>query len=166
MTATATDHYCVFDVAGEVFAASAMQIREITSKPDYAKVPGASLLFAGLWHEGSEFLPMLRLPFQSECHPERETQVLIVHGPHGRWCLLVDQVHTVATIECSHHGDASNTEWSSAMLGMSTWEGRSVRVLNLDGLYRLSEQLIESGWNQQFNSIEDADRLTKQGANP
>ena len=60
----ATDHYCVFEVDSEFFAASATQIREITSKPDYAKAPCSSPILAGLWHEGSEFVPVLRIPFQ------------------------------------------------------------------------------------------------------
>ena len=162
MTANAIDHYCVFEVAGELFAASATQIREITSKPDYAKVPCGNTALAGLWHEGSEFLPVLRLPFQGKC-PAHETQLLVVHGPHGRWGLLVDHVHAVATIECTHGADTSDIEWSTAMLGMSTWDGRSVRVLNLDGVYRLTEQMLENDWNHHCVSIDEVE-LCPEGA--
>ncbi len=140
----ATDHYCVFEVDSEFFAASATQIREITSKPDYAKAPCSSPILAGLWHEGSEFVPVLRIPFQIG-EPQNETQLLVVHGQSGRWGLLVEQVHTIESIDCSQGGPQD--EWATALIGMSIWKGNSVRVLNLDGLYRLAEDRLQLEWS-------------------
>lgn len=148
LPSTAGNHYCIFEVNQATFALSATPIREITSKPIYSRPPCAGSTLAGLWHEGSEFLPILRLPFQSEIHPDQETQVLIIDGPHGHWGLLVGQVLTVAEIEYSQGSDPRDTEWSTAMLGMSSWDGRSVRVLHPDGVYRLSEQMLKRDWNK------------------
>lgn len=152
---SASNHYCIFQVAGDFFAAAATQIREITSKPGYATAPCSSSVLAGVWHEGSEFLPMLRLPFQANSDPDNETHVLVIHGPFGRWGLLVDHVHNIATIECSQGNEACNNEWSTALMGMSTWNGQSVRVLNLDGLYRLSEEMLEYDWTRQIDATDE-----------
>ena len=139
------EHFCIFEVGENFFAAPASQVREITTIPKYAKVPCDIPVLAGLWHEGSEFLPVLRIPGQ-EVSPELETQVLIAHSPGGRWGLLVERVHNVEVIECSQTTAGALGEWSSALMGMSTWKGNSVRVLSLDGFYRMAEmQLSDAG---------------------
>lgn len=140
------DQYCVFEVAQHYYAVSATQIREITAKPDFSRAPCANLMLAGIWHEGSEFLPVLRMPFQSSAS-ENESQVLVIHGQHGRWALLVDRVHNIEPLECSQARHGEDNQWHAALQGMSTWKGKPVRVVNLDGLYRLIEGQLQDEWN-------------------
>ena len=149
------EHFCIFESGENFFAAPATHVGEITSAPNYAKVPGMSGALAGLWHEGSEFLPVLRIPGQ-KVSPERETQVLIVHGAGGRWGLLVERVHNIEVIECSQTTPGENGEWSAALMGMSTWNGHSVRVLNLEGLYRLAESELNPTSGTEVKTIVDA----------
>lgn len=162
--ATAPNHFCIFGVGDSTFAASATQIREIASKPDYSAIPCKSANLAGLWHEGTEFLPIIRLPFQSDLRPDRETQVLVIDSLQGHWGLLVDQVITVAEIDYAVAGETNESEWSSAVLGMATWENRSVRVLQLDAVYRITEQILKRDCDLQFSSQIESRTLSITGS--
>lgn len=152
------DQFCVFEVAQHYYAVSATQIREITAKPDFSKAPCSTLMLAGIWHEGSEFLPVLRMPFQSSIS-EKESQVLVIHGQNGRWALLVDQVHNIVPLECSQGNQGESNEWNAALQGMATWKGRPVRVMNLDGLYRLIEAQLQDEWNGTAEALTGRETL-------
>lgn len=147
----ASNHFCIFEVGKEFFAAAAKQIREVTSKPSFAAVPGVAPVVAGLWHEGSEFVPVLRLPFLRSENSHHESQILVVHGAAGRWALLVDQVHNIAAIEVSRGG--GETGQPSVVMGMSQWNGHSVRVVNLDALYRSAEEGLQQHWLEHAASV-------------
>lgn len=152
---SAANHYCVFEAGGEFFAAAAAHVREVTARPSYAKAPCPSRVLAGVWHEGTEFLPVLRLPFASATAAGAERQVLVVQCPAGRWGLLADQVHNIAAIECSLGDQSNGSEWSQAVMGMSTWQGKSVRVLDLDGLYRVFEEVLKAEWSCQTDRLRE-----------
>lgn len=143
-----SDHFCVFEVGQEFFAVSAQHIREVTATPDFARVPCRSEALAGLWHEGSEFVPVLRVPL-GDLKPGRESQILVIHAT-SRWALLVDQVHCIHPIECSQ---GSATADGTAVMGMSTWNDHSVRVLNLEAIYRLVEATLEQDVTQHFAAV-------------
>ena len=148
----AADHFCVFEFATEFFAVSAKQIREIRSKPNFALVPGVAHVLAGLWHEGSEFVPVLRLPISHSATTPSESQMAVIHGASGRWALLVDQVHNIEEIECSQGGvGIDNAE--TFVMGMSTWKGHSVRVLSLDAIYRSAEASLRQDWANHFANL-------------
>lgn len=162
--ANAPNHFCIFAIGDSTFAASATQIREIVSKPDYSRFPCNSANLAGLWHEGTEFLPIIRLPFQHDLQPDRETQVLVIDGMQGHWGLLVDQVLTVAEIEYTVGNETGETERSSAVMGMATWSDRSVRVLQLDAVYRLTEQTVKRDCDLQFSPQNESETLSLLGS--
>ena len=137
------DHHCIFEVAGEFFSTPAIQIREIVAKPRYSKVPCANTLIAGLWHEGSEFIPLIRLPFQDGFDPSSESQVLVVNNATTAWGLLVDKVLTIAPIECSTATDDGDSEIRQVLKGKSIWEGRSLRVVDLSVIYLMIAKTLE-----------------------
>ena len=163
-TVTAADnHFCLFDVDNVSFAISASRIREVTPRPSFAEVPCCCPVLAGLWHEGSEFLPIVRLPFQVNFHGNQQRQVLIIDGPQGHWGLLVDAVRTITQMDYSPNNDLGETEWSAVTLGMSTWEDRSVRVLQVDSLYRLIEQILKRDWQLRYAIDGDSNKSTTLG---
>lgn len=137
------DHHCIFEVAGELFSTPAIQIREIVSKPKYAKVPCANTLIAGLWHEGSEFIPLIRLPFQDGFNPSNESQVLVVNNATTAWGLLVDRVLTIAPMECSTSTENEDAEIRQVLKGKSIWEGQPLRVVDVSVIYLMIEKTLE-----------------------
>ena len=143
--------YCVFSVGGVVFALPATQIREVAARPTLATVPRANSALAGLCHEGSEFLPVLRLPSRTSDHlassrDSSEQQMLVLHGPNGAWALLIDQVLGIESLECSYDAEGYCDDWSTAVMGTSTSNDQIVRILHPDGLYRLTEQTLKRDW--------------------
>lgn len=150
MSSIATNHYCIFESNHAHYAVSAAHIREITTRPRFAAALPRQRNLAGIWHEGSEFLPILRLPFESDepQEPEREQQILVIQGANGHWCLLIDRVITVAELEYTLCTEQS--EWSAVILGMSKLNEHSIRVLSLDGIYRITEQFLKQAWNDQL----------------
>ena len=153
-TLVGCDRYCVFQIGGMWFAITATQIREVTPRPELARIPRASDVLAGLWHEGSEFLPVLRLPSRTSRKPSdvvssgpaHELKTLVLHGPNGPWGLLIDEVHGIESLECSHDAEVYCDDWSTAVMGTSAWQGDVVRILSPDGLYRLAEQILKRTW--------------------
>ena len=154
LNAPASEQYCVFLVGGIWFALPATLIREVAAKPTIAAVPLSNSALAGLCHEGSEFLPVIRLPSrlssnepaQKPCSLER--QMLVLNGPNGPWGLLIDQVHGIESLECSHDAEGYCDDWSTAVMGTSAWQDQIVRILHADGLYRLAEQMLKRDWSK------------------
>jgi len=153
LSAPEAEKYCVFLTGGIWFALSATMIREVAGRPTLAIVPRSNPVLAGLCHEGSEFLPVLRLPSRaSQPSHASEQKMLILHGPNGAWALLIDEVHGIESLECSHDTEGYFDDWSTAVMGTSTWNKQFVRILNPDGLYRLAEQMLQRDWAELSTS--------------
>ena len=146
---TATS-YCLFRTEGMWFAIGALQIREVIACPRWAEVPRSHSMLAGLYHEGSEFLPVLQLPSSVDTSTirseERHRQMLVIEGPNGPWGFLVNQVVGIESFEFSHEQDAFVDDWCTAVMGTATWQKDIVRVLNADGLYRHAEGALKRNW--------------------
>lgn len=153
LRAPMAEKYCVFLTGGLWFALPATSIREVAGRPTLAMVPRSNSVLAGLCHEGSEFLPVLRLPSRASVPSHSsEQQMLVLHGPNGVWALVIDQVHGIESLECSHDAEGYCDDWSTAVMGTSTWNEHIVRVLNPDGLYRLAEQMLKRDWMELSTS--------------
>ncbi len=147
------EKYCVFVTGGTWFAFPATSIREVAGRPTLAIVPRSNPVLAGLCHEGSEFLPVLRLPSRaSHASHSSEQKMLVLNGPNGAWALLIDQVHGIESLECSHDAEGYFDDWSTAVMGTSTLNDNFVRILNPDGLYRLAEQMLQRDWAELSTS--------------
>ncbi len=163
LDAPVAEKYCVFLTGGLWFALPATLIREVVGRPTLAIVPRSNPVLAGLCHEGSEFLPVLRLPSRaSHASHSSEQKMLVLNGPNGAWALLIDQVHGIESLECSHDAEGYFDDWSMAVMGTSTLNDNFVRILNPDGLYRFAEQMLKRDWAELSTSTTLASNRTKE----
>lgn len=140
--ATTAETFCVFQIGETLFAIEAATLREVALRPELAEVPNSGPVLAGLWHEGSEFLPVLRLP--EYCQVDNvEPHMLVVKGAQCAWCLLVDHVLGIETVGKPNTESREEGAWADAQIGTANWRSQSVRVLSPDGVYRLAEQRLQ-----------------------
>ena len=141
------ESFCVFQIGDALFALGAAHLREVALRPKLASIPNSHVALGGLWHEGSEFIPVLRMPTQSSESDSSERHVMVVMGSQGAWGLLVDRVHGIEPLELSRNdADCVHDDWTMAQIGASRWNEQLVRILNADGLYRLIEEILKRTW--------------------
>lgn len=139
------EKYCVFRSGGHWFAAPAVTIREVATRPTMVSPPDFPAALAGLCHLRNEFVPVLsleRLLQQDTTSEPTSQQLLIMAAPaNSCWALLVDEVSALATLDVAINTDNRALDaWSVAVMGSATFQGEVVRVLDVNGLHRLATQ--------------------------
>jgi chemotaxis signal transduction protein len=151
------DQYCVFHLDDEWFAVLATSIREIDSKPDITSIPKSSKHLLGLCHVRNEFIPVAELMPGSA--PENRKQMAVITSPGGTWAILVDEVVTLTSLDFSMSSSGDNNPLiSAAVMGTATYDGRIVRVFDVNAVYRQLEKTLSNFWAK--NTVEHQEPIS------
>lgn len=143
------DKHCVFRVGEGWFSIPATAVQEITLASEIVRVPGSHALLAGLCHVRSEFVPVLQLNAllqEAVIESDADQKLLVIEGTGGHWALLIDDVVALESLETLIHPDQRFDGSASPILGTATCRDQIVRVLDPNGVFRLSQKSLLDSW--------------------
>ncbi|MCA9176950.1 MAG: chemotaxis protein CheW [Planctomycetales bacterium] len=142
------EKHCVFDSGTQWYAVPALSVRYVTTTPQLFHVPETDSSVAGLCHLRSEFLAAVHLDRLAgvESTDDAPPQLISIAGVHGAWGLLVSDVRDLCSLD-STTADTERRGFGSCVVGAATHEGRFVRLLDPNRLYKLVEERLRSAWS-------------------
>lgn len=145
MESTTPDQYCVFHLDEDWFAVLATSVREIDSRPEIVQFPKSSQHLVGLCHVRNEFIPVTELTTEGQY--ENRKQMAVITSPGGTWAILIDEVVTLTNLDFSMSSSGDNNPLvAKAVMGTATYNGRIVRVFDVNAVYRELEKTLSQAW--------------------
>ena len=150
--------YCVVRSASEWYALPSGLVREVMLCPELTRVPNTSPMLKGISHVNNEFLtitaPLTGGIESDESLAAEETvrQLLVLSGPDGPWGFLVDEVVELTSLDDFQPQHGSDRHLS--FLGIATYEGNNLSVLDVDETYRNVISELKSHWQKGFRNFD------------
>jgi len=156
-----TATHCVFRRGSCWVALPATVVREAMPRPGMVFVPGTPIIFVGLCHVRSEFIPVLNLDsVLPDCGHSDGNVMLVVDDTDGPWAVLVDEVTSLRALEISDAPVADILDTSCVVVGWATQGNNVIQVLDQSRIRMLAEQELAAMWQSgsllrpQFANLE------------
>ncbi len=151
-----SERHCVFRSGEGWYGIPALAVRSIVPRPVITPIPQSDPILKGLCHLQNEFFPVVSLQaitrIQYETSPDAEQQLMIVHGPHGPWGLLIDQAVGLAALEASISAISNRQDpWSKVTLGSASFQNQVLQILDPSALYHYTSNLLGMFWQTTGN---------------
>ena len=142
----ATPTHCVFSRGRHQLAVPAVRVREVLPAPAMISLPHTPIVFSGLCHLRSEFIPVLNIDsFLNHGRNARDEFLLLIEDSDCVWALIVDKVHSLLPLEISDAPESDDANRDSVIVGWATHEESVIQILDPGRVRELAErQLVGS----------------------